>query len=379
MAWMAVAEAAASLGVSERTIWRRIKSEAIESRGENGRTLVQLGTDDNGAQSNQPLSRMAFTQVSLRNMGSDPTQEFLAVLSDLRGSFDEQIAATRRSVRLLSGVVCVLIVALGAGVWFHFDQQAKANWKHGKAISDLGEQHQNEISELASLHQSELTVQAENIAHTEGKATAQLEELLALRDEKIKLSQQLSNIEASRTELASAVTEQAGAFEETTSKQVAGITDRDNEIRTLRDQISVLKEDLQEAVFLGDARMSQSDKVTEYIRRSAARSIGYADGVRQHLAYRAQKERELREELASIRKNHGSTIESPRDREDIWTSTIGEKDSTAPKQSESNNISMRTILMDCFNAWFFGRDHLDSLASASDAVENARPEIAAAQ
>jgi hypothetical protein len=379
MAWMAVAEAAASLGVSERTIWRRIKSNAIESRGENGRTLVQLEHEENGEPFQQPLSRMAFTQVSLRKFGSDPTSELLAVLSDCRASFDEQIAATRRSVRYLTGVVCVLIVALGAGVWFHFDQQAQANWAHGKVISDLSEQHQNEVSELVALHQSKMASQAENIAHAEGEAAARLEELVPLRSAHAKLAEELSTFEDSRSKLESAVTQQAGSFEASTTKQLAGLAERDKEIRSLRDQIGVLKEDLQEAVFLGDARMSQSDKVTEYIRRSAARSIGFADGVRQHLAYRAQKERELREELMQLRRQHGSTKETPRDREDIWTSTIGEGDSTTPKQSDSNNVSIRTILKDCFNAWLFGRDYMDSLASASSGVDASRPEIAAAQ
>lgn len=373
MAWMAVAEAAASLGVSERTIWRRIKSNAIESRGENGRTLVQLGNGDSGAEGGQPLSRMAFAQVTSHNPAHDPAPEFLAVLSDLRASFDEQIAATRRSVRFLTAVVCLLVVALGAGVWFHFDQQTQANWKHGKAISDLSAQHEEEMDELAALHQSELTTQAQNLALAEGQATARLEELVSLRDTSSKLTKELSSIEASRSSLEAAVATQAGAFEVSTSKQLAGITERDKEIRALRDQISVLKEDLQEAVFLGDARMSQSDKVTEYIRRSAARSIGYADGVRQHLAYRAQKEKELRDELARLRNGQGSTIESPRDRESIWSSTIGDASSPDSESDADGGVSIRTILIDCFNSWLFGGDQFRSVASATGSDETSRP------
>lgn len=366
MAWMAVAEAAASLGVSERTIWRRIKSNSIESRGENGRTLVQLGHGESIDEASQPLSRMAFTQVALRNGVTDPAPEFLAVLSDLRASFDEQIAATRRSVRFLTGVVCMLIVVLGAGTWFHFDQQAQANWQHSKALSDLKDEHQEEVDELVTAHQSELAAQGQNLALAEGQASARLEELVSLRDTSAKLNESLSSIESSRTSLETAVTTQAGAFEASTAKQLAGIAERDKEIRALRDQIGVLKEDLQEAVFLGDARMSQSDKVTEYIRRSAARSIGYADGVRQHLAYRAQKEKELMDEIARLRRGHGPSIESPQDREDIWSSTIGDLGLDASHSDASSSVSIRTILLDCFNAWFFGRDQLDSFASASD-------------
>ncbi len=370
MAWMAVAEAAASLGVSERTIWRRIKSNAIKSRGENGRTLVHLGGEENGVESGQPLSRMTFAQVALRNVNTDPAPEFLAVVSDLRVSFDQQIAATRRTVRLLAGAMCVLVVAFCVGIWFHFDQMTRASSQHVQAISDLEEKHNNEVGEIMASHQSELTEQAGILAHTEGQASARLEELVSLRDTSTKMTDQLASIETSRNKLESAVTKQAGAFEEATSKQLAGISERDKEIRTLREQIAVLKEDLQEAVFLGDARMSQSDKVTEYIRRSAARSIGYADGVRQHLAYRAKKERELRTELARLRANLNGSPGETHDREAIWTSImgddgIGHDGAAGTGDGESNSISIRTILLDCFNAWFFGRNHLDSLASAS--------------
>ena len=142
MAWMAVAEAAASLGVSERTIWRRIKSKSIDTRGENGRTLVQLPTGENGEGTDQKLSNVSVAHFSMRKFEDDRTSEMLALLSDYRASFDSQISAMRRSLRWLTALVCLLVMMVAGGAWYHVTTQTKVMDSHRIAINDLNSEHQ---------------------------------------------------------------------------------------------------------------------------------------------------------------------------------------------------------------------------------------------
>lgn len=369
MAWMAVAEAAASLGVSERTIWRRIKSKSIDTRGENGRTLVHLPTGENGEGPDQQLSKVAVTHFSMRKFEGDRTSEMLAVLADYRASFDSQISAMRRSLRWLTGLVCLLVMMVAGGAWYHVTAQTKVMWDHNVAVNDLKDEHQQFIDEISEAHEAELSSQSQNLAHAEGTASARLEELVTLRGSVPEQAQRLTTIESSLGGLKTALTEQTKGVQQLTTKQLAQLSAREEALQALREQNSVLKADLQEALFLGDARMSQSNKITEYIRRSAARSIGYAEGVRQHLAYRAKKERELTTELARLRETKRMPVESIDDRESIWSTMIGEEpvanESGDSEKGRDGKVSIRTILHDCFNMWLFGSEEIGSLASAS--------------
>ncbi|NOX59986.1 MAG: hypothetical protein GXP29_14165, partial [Planctomycetes bacterium] len=167
MAWMAVAEAAASLGVSERTIWRRIKSKAIEARGENGRTLVELSFGEDNNESVRQLSSVAAAQLSMRKLGADNVAEVLAVLSDYRASFDKQIAVTRRTARWLTALVFFLAVALGAGAWFHFEESSRLAGEHHDAIGEYRDditEMQDSLAVAQSAHHKETAVLRGDIA-----------------------------------------------------------------------------------------------------------------------------------------------------------------------------------------------------------------------
>ena len=93
MAWMPVAEAAARLGVSERTIWRRIKSESIPSRSEAGRTLVDLEESDASADG------LHGAELHSRAADDDALAAVMAELAELREANAREFRYARRGKR----------------------------------------------------------------------------------------------------------------------------------------------------------------------------------------------------------------------------------------------------------------------------------------
>ncbi|NOX59394.1 MAG: hypothetical protein GXP29_11135, partial [Planctomycetes bacterium] len=225
--------------------------------------------------------------------------------------------------------------------------------------------HHEEISarhKETSILQGDIAVLKEKFGLAEGMSSARLDELVALKDESAKRAEKLGG----------QLAEQTKAFERMTAKQEEQLAKRAEDIRKMNQQAGVLKEDLQQARFLSDARLSRTDKVTEFIRRSAARSIGYAEGMRQHLVYRDRMENRLRRELAQLHSLKGEPADSTNHRAGIWSSTVDDDEAEA-STLEDGDVSIGTIFKDCFNTWLFGRDDVSAFASASSKTANAKP------
>ncbi len=269
MVWMPVAEAAATLGVSERTIWRRIKSRTIDSRSEGGRTLVGLDPDSGDDESVRQLTNVAAAQLSMRKLDADNLCDVLTVLSEYRTSMHEQLRRSRRAARLSLTLACVLLVALFAGGWYHMN-----------TIAALVASHRDANQALRSELGKDIRAQAVRAASATAMAEARDRELDDLRSINQDGARRLDAVEEWRARMQADADRQLATFTETTAAHRTMIDQRDADISGLRSQVVALRSEIQRNERAYATVQHQTDRVVEALRRSAARSRGIAEGLR---------------------------------------------------------------------------------------------------
>jgi excisionase family DNA binding protein len=365
MTWMTVGEAAAVLGVSERTILRRVKAATIESREVDGRTMVCIDhveqMDPSGVSGRElspvetaRLSRIAAAQLHMRRLDADAISDALSVLSDYRLSFDEQITRSRRTTRVTLAFAAVLLIALGAAAWYHATTIADLRQDETKAMFELERTHQEQAGKLAIEREKALAQYESRSAHAQGLAEARAKEIERTQQAVTEREQQLAQAhaerevlrskmddqvasfqttltsqEASREKLQTGLQEQLTAAQATLARQLAAIESRDQEISALRKEITQLRGELVEKASTYQTLREQSERVTAAIRRSAARSIGQAEGMRLHIAEQQEALRALRERLAeAIAASPDERAQEQGDdpRQEIWESLLNGQD-----------------------------------------------------
>ena len=278
MVWMPVSEAAASLGVSERTIWRRIKSQSIETKSEGGRTLVGLEpprADDPVRE----LSHVAAAQLSMRKLDADNLCDVLSVLADYRTTFDEQMRRSRRSLKATIALITVLVVSLGVGGWYHFHEMARIERTQAARVADLLAEFENKLGAASSL------------------AIARTDETENMRSIERGLREQLSTVESSRREQQLSARKRSAALEETIAGQSEVLKNRDEQLAALQTKVDGLSQSLANIERARELLHRQRDRVMDAFRIDAARSRGLAEGLRIH----AEQQQRV---IAALRQNN---------------------------------------------------------------------------
>ncbi len=365
MAWMPVAEAAAALGVSERTIWRRIKAQSIESRSEAGRTLVVVEDDATRQDAVRHLSHVAAAQLSMRKLDADTVTDVLAVLADYRSAFDLEIARTRRASRFAFALAAVLMLGLSVGVWYHMDRLGDARLTHADAMRALRDDHADQLN-AERAHVAELTA---GVAQATGLAEARAEAVEDLRAIADRQQNQLADAESSREMLQCTLDERLADLNLLVESQSATADALEAEKKRLAEALAAAQSDRAREQAVRDAVARQSERVTQAIRASAARHAGTAEGLQLHVAWQQQAIEDLRRELTEARTVIEHSPEAQErladlnQRRRMWQSLI-----STPKQTAADDAgSTAAAADDADRAPVFDAERADARGDTGDA------------
>lgn len=360
MAWTPVSEAAAALGVSERTIWRRIKADSIPTKSEQGRTFVGIDPEELESDSVRHLSHVAAAQLSMRKLDADTLGEMLDVIRDFRELLQAQHKRARRSARFAT-VMCVLALA-GAGLlgWYHLQTTQRMTTDQGKALADLRAEHDQSIINLR-----------EQAAAQTAAAQARLEEVQNLRQQHAAQTEQLAALESSRSAIQAQMDARLAEMQTSVVQDKAMLVERDAQLGRLRATVDELQQELQ-LVDRRHAELRNADQqMLAAMRRSAAHSRGMAEGLRIHVENQARIEQQLRRELATARAGVINQVSPPADPHDeavrkaIWSTMLSDD-----QPVEKGPVGWNFIMRRCLESWMTGNTDTDpapaQLASASD-------------
>lgn len=293
MAWMPVAEAAARLGVSERTIWRRIKSEAIPSRSEAGRTLVDFDETSAGAETGAQLPSRSAEAA----MDDEAIATLVAELGEFRAVSERAVKAAQRSRRAALGLAAMLVAALGTGLWYHFDTLSRLETGHVAALADLQQAHEQDLG-----------VAKADVARAQTLAASNAAEVARVHQDRQEQRAIVAAIENSQEALRCAVDERI----EELSTVLAQASRHDATGSTERAQLVKTVEELREAVHQKErafyAAQQQSERIIAVLQRHAARSAGLAEGLQIHIGFQQQALARAQSELSEL---HTLLAEAP--------------------------------------------------------------------
>jgi hypothetical protein len=282
------------MGVSERTIWRRIKSDNIESRSENGRTLVQLEEPDPATDPMRQLSNVAVAQLSMRKLDAETMADVMTVLSDYRSSFDREIARARRAARSGMVLAVTLLLAVSAGAVYHLQLV--------RGIKDRQDATINEKLALAEAeHQKGVSDLKVAVTGAEKSAQTRAEDLDKFRQDQREQFTQLAREGTQRDTLHASTNERLADLNKTLDATSTRAAETAAESSQLRDQIAMLNTQLGERTLAVEQHQRQADRVNEALRRSAAQSNGLAAGLRIFIARQDEQLRRMQAELEALR------------------------------------------------------------------------------
>jgi hypothetical protein len=360
MAWKPVAEVAAAMGVSERTIWRRIKANTIESRNENGRTLVYIEEPDPETDPVRQLSHVAAAQLSMRKLDADTMTDVLAVLKDYRTSFDLEIARARREARWGLVTAVVLLVAVAAGVVYHTQK-----------VKDLRDDRQTALelqqAELIAKHQEAIGGLKTRAAEAQAQAEALASEVETRRRTEVehltRLASAVSAQETLHSETQECLADLAGTITATDQRALAAAAEAD----ALRAEIAALQTQLHQKSLAVEKHQRMAERVASALGRSAAMSNGEAAGLRIYI-------NRLEEQLARLQGTSDSLEESPAEssrtptREAILRSLLNEEEES-PRASTGDPLWLFSVADDLLKAWLLPQRPLDDGKDLAQAAE----------
>jgi len=288
MAWMPVAEAAARLGVSERTIWRRIKSETIPSRSDHGRTLVDL--DEQAALAEGASGFALRADLGGRDTDDEGLSALVAELAQFRATGEHEVKRARRSARAALALVAVLAGALGLGVWYH-----------GRTVERLRLEGAQALGEQARLHGEALSAAAATRAREATAVEARSAELALARQSLADQRAGVDALAASNNALQCLVDERLDEL----STGLAQWSIAGSGSGAERDQLTKTVEELRATLHQKDVALlvtqQQSDRIIATLRRHAARSAGLAEGLQIHVGWQQQAIARAQAELNELR------------------------------------------------------------------------------
>jgi len=342
LAWKPVSEAAALLGVSERTVWRRIKSDSIPSRSENSRTLVAVECDEAVAGQNtaQQLSRVTAARLSVHKIDGDGLDEVLSAVRDFKQLMQREVVRTRRSVRALASLLIVMMIAGGVGVWYHLDLVNRLRLDHDNALAAARMDHKIAVRDLKSEYDARLAEARETAANNAGKAKAHKQEVQRLARQQQQSLENILALEQQNIGIGEQVSTKLTQFAEAINNDQSTISEKDTRITELVQQVDKLESQLRETERINHtARMIES-RLAAAAQRSAAKHRGLIQGLQIHLDYKQQIEKRLRDQLATAggtqwAYSNADTRDSDKLREEIWQSVVGTGTGSASTDGET--------------------------------------------
>ena len=117
MQWVPIIEAAAVLGVSDRTIRRRIKAGDLQSVTQSGRVMVQIDAESPAetlSAVGRQMSEVATANVVVRSQDQEQVSAVLSAMTDTVGGL-------RTDLRISRLVIAGILGLLGWGAFIHHE------------------------------------------------------------------------------------------------------------------------------------------------------------------------------------------------------------------------------------------------------------------
>jgi len=213
-----VEEAATMMGVSVRTVWRKLKADELQSHKQGGRVMVDVTdlTDcDTARDTGRQMTQVAAAQLAIRHQDSERWERTLAEFRRFEDTLRDEMRLVSRGRQVAIGAVIGLVAILGAvaggGAWWHRDQQAVAEREHGLAVAEMREQHVEQVAaekgragqlaasvgdlegQVGTLNE-ELTITKLSAAEDRGRAERLMSNLNEAREENDELQAQVQDL-----------------------------------------------------------------------------------------------------------------------------------------------------------------------------------------
>jgi len=174
MSWSSVSKAAATLQISERQLYRRIRAGTLETARQGGRTLVDVpDTTDGLTSAVDKMSQVAAASTITHDRNVRQTSELTSVLSNVVLRAEKAETRAYQVVRWSVGTVAaVMVTTVGAAVWagLQFHQTVLG---HQVEVSTMTAEHtESRVALEGRLGSVQATVEEQAAALTAATARA---------------------------------------------------------------------------------------------------------------------------------------------------------------------------------------------------------------
>jgi len=157
MEWISISKAAQSLGVTDRTIYNRIKAGSVEHRKTPmGKAEVFIDPMKPVSDATEDLRRIVAAEVAMKGVSANTLQKTTEAFQSMHDTME----ATVRRVQFRADIAWVLMLsALGVLVWggWHYRGKiADADIQHTEDVAKMQGDHNGQVVELESAHRSDL-------------------------------------------------------------------------------------------------------------------------------------------------------------------------------------------------------------------------------
>jgi hypothetical protein len=160
MAWVDKATAASLLGISARTMERRVAAGKVQTRKDDGRVLVLVEDPPPPAGMESPLSggrdvpQSAEPAPSAEPRGCDSCRDILAASQRMAEQAEIQVRRARLDAHIAAAVIFMLLVLGGTGLWYSSRQMATARAtveRLSATVTEVSQARQQAVDELAAV------------------------------------------------------------------------------------------------------------------------------------------------------------------------------------------------------------------------------------
>jgi outer membrane murein-binding lipoprotein Lpp len=163
MAWVDKATAASLLGISARTMERRVAAGKVQTRKDEGRVLVLVedppapaGVEIVPPGSSGDMTQAVRADPPAERRACESCRDTLAASQRMAEQAEIQVRRARLDAHVAAAVIFVLLVLGGAGLWYSSRQMATARTtveRLSARVTELSEGRQQAIDELKTVRE----------------------------------------------------------------------------------------------------------------------------------------------------------------------------------------------------------------------------------